>query len=73
MNGMKGTHMIELETRMIRAEEVATVLGISRTSAYAVIKELNRELTEKGYMTVTGKVSREYFELRYFGGKDGIR
>lgn len=65
--------MVERVTRMIKAEEVAEALGISRTSAYAVIKELNRELTEKGYMTVTGRVSREYFELRYFGGKDGIR
>lgn len=60
------------ETRMIRAEEVAAILGISRTSAYSIIKELNRELTEKGYMTVTGRVSKDYFEMRYFGGKDGL-
>ena len=65
--------MVEQVTRMIRAEEVAEALGISRTSAYAVIKELNRELVEKGYMTVTGRISREYFELRYFGGKEGLR
>lgn len=64
--------MTERESRMIRAEEVAVVLGISRTSAYSVIKELNRELAEKGYMTVTGRVSKDYFETRYFGGKDGI-
>lgn len=65
--------MIERESRMIRAEEVAAILGISRTSAYSVIKELNRELTEKGYMTVTGRVSKDYFEMRYFGGEDGVR
>lgn len=65
--------MIERESRMIKAEEVAAILGISRTSAYSVIKELNRELIEKGYMTVTGRVSKDYFEARYFGGKDGIR
>lgn len=65
--------MVEHKPEMIRAEDVAERLGISRTSAYSVIKELNRELAEKGYMTVTGKVSKDYFEQRYFGWKDGIR
>lgn len=73
MNGLKGAHMPEREMRMIRAEEVAERLGISRTSAYSVIKELNRELAEKGLMTISGRVSKDYFETRYFGGKDGIR
>lgn len=54
--------MVDHKPEMIRAEEVAERLGISRTSAYSVIKELNRELAEKGYMTVTGKVSKDYFE-----------
>lgn len=61
------------KTEMVRADEVAERLGISRTSAYSVIKELNRELADKGYMTVSGRVSKDYFEQRYFGWKDGIR
>ena len=65
--------MVHHKPEMIGAEEVAERLGISRTSAYSVIKELNRELAEKGYMTVTGQVSKDYFEQRYFGWKDGIR
>ena len=59
--------MSEHKIEMIRADEV------SRTSAYSVIKELNRELADKGYMTVSGRVSKDYFEQRYFGWKDGIR
>lgn len=65
--------MVERKIEMIRAEEVAERLGISRTSAYTVIKELNRELADKGYMTVTGRVSKDCFEQRYFGWKDGIQ
>ena len=65
--------MSEHKIEMIRADEVAERLGISRTSAYSVIKELNRELADKGYMTVSGRVSTDYFEQRYFGWKDGIR
>lgn len=61
------------KTEMVRADEVAERLGISRASAYSVIKELNRELADKGYMTVSGRVSKDYFEQRYFGWKDGIR
>ncbi len=61
------------KTEMVRADEVAERLGISRTSAYSAIKELNRELADKGYMTVSGRVSKDYFEQRYFGWKDGIR
>ena len=61
------------KTEMVRADEVTERLGLSRTSAYSVIKELNRELADKGYMTVSGRVSKDYFEQRYFGWKDGIR
>ncbi len=65
--------MAERKIEMIRAEEVAERLGISRTSAYSIIKELNQELADKGYMTVTGRISKDYFEQRYFGWKDGIQ
>ena len=48
VNGMKGVRMSEREMKMIKCDEVAERLGISRTSAYAVIKELNQELSAKG-------------------------
>lgn len=59
--------------RMLKCDEVAERLGISRTSAYEVIKQLNAELAEKGLITRAGRVSEAYFELRYFGGSEGIR
>lgn len=58
---------------MMKCSEVAERLGISRTSAYEVIRELNQELSEKGLITRQGRVSADYFEKRYFGGKDGIQ
>ena len=61
------------ELRMMKCSEVAERLGISRTSAYEVIRELNQELSEKGLITRQGRVSADYFEKRYFGGKDGIQ
>ena len=59
--------------RMLKCDEVAERLGISRTSAYEVIKQLNAELSEKGLITRAGRVSEDYFERRYFGGSDGIQ
>lgn len=58
---------------MMKCSEVAERLGISRTFAYEVIRELNQELSEKGFTTRQGRVSADYFEKRYFGGKDGIQ
>ena len=42
--------------------------------AYRVIRQLNRELEERGVITVQGKVSRCYLIERFFGEpseKDG--
>ena len=61
------------EMRMLKADEVAKRLGVSRTSAYGVIKMLNAELQEKGLITRSGRVSKDYFERRYFGGSEGIK
>ena len=36
------------------------------TYAYRVIKQLNEELSNKGYLTVSGKTSRKYFYERIY-------
>ena len=37
--------------------------------AYKLIKRLNSELEAKGFVTIRGKVSREYFQERVYGVK----
>ena len=51
----------------IHADEVASTLGLSKPYAYKVVRELNKELQEKGFLTISGKVSRRYFEERVYG------
>ena len=51
----------------ISADEIKEIVCISKSKAYSLIKELNSELTEKGYLTVTGQVSRKYIEERFYG------
>lgn len=51
----------------ITAAELAGLLGISISASYKLIKQLNAELEKEGYLVFPGKVSRRYFEKRYYG------
>ena len=51
-------------TNFVTVEEVMNVLGVCQSKAYRIIQNLNKELEEKGFITVRGKVSRRYFEER---------
>jgi len=53
----------------VRAEEVAGVLGISKPYAYKLVREMNEELKQKGFLTIPGRVSRRYFEQELLRGK----
>jgi hypothetical protein len=50
------------------AMEVANVIGVGRTTAYKVVKAMNTELEKKGYLVVDGKIPKEYFNSKYYGG-----
>lgn len=51
----------------VRAEEVAGALGISKPYAYNLVREMNEELKQKGFLTIPGRVSRRYFEEKFYG------
>jgi len=50
------------------ASDIAEMLGVSNTKAYEIIKSLNSELEEKGYIVLAGKVSVAYFNEKWYGG-----
>ncbi len=54
----------------INADDVAKELGISKSQAYKVIRDMNTELAKKGYMTIAGRVSKYYFQERFYGMRD---
>ena len=58
----------------ITAKEVAELLGISKSKAYTIVRELNEELSAKGFITVAGRVSRKFFEEKFYGvaGRVGL-
>lgn len=53
----------------MRADEVAEELDVSKAYAYKIIRQLNDELSAKGFITVAGRVSRQYFSERIYGAE----
>lgn len=53
--------------QMMDVRDVVATLGASESVAYKIIRQLNEELKEAGYLTVRGRVSRAYFEKRVYG------
>ena len=50
----------------MNAKEVAEYMNLSVSKAYEVIRQLNQELKERGYLTVRGKIPRKYFLERNY-------
>lgn len=60
-----------MNNKFICAEEVAQELSVSKPYAYKLNKRLNDELKEKGFITISGRVNRQYFNERLYGiGKE---
>ena len=51
-----------MKNRFICAEEVAQELSVSK-----LIRQLNEELKAKGFITISGRVNRQYFYERLYG------
>ena len=46
------------------ADDVALLLNVKRSKAYSLIRECNYELQEKGYITMRGRVPKNYLLSR---------
>ncbi len=56
---------------LMRADEIAEELGVSKPYAYKLMQKLNKELAEKGFLVINGRVSRKYFEEQIYGMSAG--
>ena len=54
-----------MRAQFITASEVAEIMGISRSKAYQIVREMNRELKAQGYLTVAGKCPAQYFKQKF--------
>lgn len=62
-----------MNKNFMNVEEVAEELGVSKSFAYKLMNQLNKELKEKGYFTVAGRVNRAYFTEKLCYSKEGVK
>ena len=48
-------------TSFLRVDEVAQELGVSKSYAYKIVQKLNTELKSQGFLTISGRVNKQYF------------
>ncbi len=62
-----------MEDKFLNVGDVMQILGISKSAAYKIMRQINGELEKKGYITIHGKISRKYFEERFYGIKEAVQ
>ena len=50
-------------------ERTLLINGVSKSYAYKIVQKLNQELKEKGYLTISGRVNRKYFQEKACYGR----
>ena len=64
----KGVETVPDEKRFLNVGDVSDIMECSQGQAYKIIRQLNDELKEKGYITLSGKVNSKYFYERIYEG-----
>ena len=55
------------EKNYLNAADVSAYMDVSIPMAYKIIRRLNDELNAQGFITVSGKINRRYFESKVNG------
>lgn len=52
---------------MMDVNDVVKELGVSKSKAYQILRQLNKSLEEEGYTAIAGKIPRPYWETKFYG------
>ncbi len=53
--------------QIMNVRDVMAVLEVSESKSYAIIRQLNSELSERGFITIPRKVPTAFFEEKLYG------
>ena len=67
INHNVGGLIMDNKTAFISVAEIQKVLDVSESKAYRIVRSLNSELKKEGFLVLPGKVSRQYFNERFYG------
>ena len=54
------------EPKYMKVQEVASLLEVSESRAYKIMRQLNKELERKGKIVTAGRISRRYLLERLY-------
>lgn len=52
---------------MMDVYDVMEELGVKRSKAYSILREMNESLASEGYKILPGKIPRAYWETKFYG------
>ena len=55
------------EHSFMRVDDVAQELGVSKSYAYKLIRQMNEELAKTGGITISGRIDRKFFHEKFYG------
>lgn len=55
-----------MKSNYLNADDVATILNVSKPFAYSIIQKWNKELESKGYLVIRGKIPKKFFMERVY-------
>ena len=50
-------------------KDIKEILKVSESKAYKIIRQLNKQLEDMGYITIRGRVSRKFFEEKFYDSR----
>lgn len=59
-----------MKNLFLDSKEVAAILKVSQPKAYKIIRELNEKLAEHGFLTIRGRINRQYFYEQIYYTKE---
>lgn len=68
----RGGDRVKDNNYMMYAEDISRELGISKGYAYKIIKELSQELKEAGFIVISGRVPRAFWETKFYGNRTAM-
>ena len=51
----------------LTAQDLSELLGVSIGDSYKILRSLNNELSEQGYIVIAGRIPTAYFCKKYYG------
>ena len=59
-----------MEKLFLTSKEVADLLNISQQQAYKIIRDMNKQLAERGFLILRGKINKKYFMEQIYKAKE---